>query len=82
MLLPNSDTLAIITTHANSSLSLLIFFFTTLLGKITFRRSVFRNASGTLTNIPLVEALGVRRMILCQFRWQQNPRLQERVDRL
>ena len=32
---------------------------TTLLGKITFRRSVFRNDSGTLTNIPLDEAFGV-----------------------
>ena len=32
---------------------------TTLLGKITFRRSVFRNASGTLTSIPLDQTLGV-----------------------
>jgi hypothetical protein len=32
---------------------------TPLFGKITFRRSVFRNDSGTLTNIPLDEALGV-----------------------
>lgn len=32
---------------------------TTLLGKITFRRSVFKNASGTQTRIPLDETLGV-----------------------